>query len=1411
MPGNYAETLREAVASMTPAQRAKYAEEMTNLIKSNPAAWSDFSKKRVIESIFTQGAMTGLNNDDLATQKLLDNSFYLLDLLPYAAAMKMMTRPLTSAATSTVQLVNASNKDVSASLISGILKEAQNNPKLRQWNIGKEEIAITQLPKVGVFGESVEDIPNIVIKEIERQDALMAGVSKNIAATRTAYLTDAEKVAVVATELENLKVGLNGIQPRIDLSRIDFWTDGNGFSIHYMYGLSDKEGFKTLRDALETARNYDPSLVSVTVHSSDGQIIKPMAESASELYKQVIENNVEGNFFVSVKHEVPFRPIDKVLFENGIFVGPRSMGTAGQWAMTPNALLDPKFFNKLEGIYRSEQSIKSDIEAMFAEVRRNGILPSSKLPTNRFESITSKVLFKEQQNVNKLLKFAEQFGKVNGRVPNLGEIRLEFPNITDKELALYSGQRRAADNLYVIENKVIRADLLRNGAKTYKHSNGMASYHGVPVDRRNSRSIVGLDATTNQEVILKGKEIEKFYNAGGQVLELRHEVQVGDRFYKTILTNPNNKDWILKELDDFVIPYIPGYYPRMYLDSHFVDVYKTVTVDGIAKEMRFTVGTATTPKKAAEAARRLQTTAKKGERYVARSADNRLEEGDYVTSALDEMRSENRLFYDFRNNQTLKNLTTGLEADIQSPINALSRSAAILARGVTMEDTVQAMKNAFDKSYSDLLGGRTVVGRPVSEVRELLRKQINNNPRALDAYSVWNHIMLAEGVTGASMPAVRKVLIRSAEFVDDLLGGGTGWLSKFTKEAVRSAHKWNPIDIAKSLVYIRYIAGRPVRQRILQTLQHLNLAGLDPTYLGKWQMDTIAFNSLVNDYVVARSLGKEVGDTYIAASAKVMGVSKKELKVMLEQFNMGGHRATVDTRAFAGDARFLEEIPDTRIGRTLESIKGAITLRPIRNAAEQAGFIQGEYFNQSASFMMAIRKYRAKNPVKDLTEYSQRDWDEINAMTNNYSGAMNRMNSAKYQYGIVSLFTQFLQFQHKNLMIWSRALIGKGNMNFTRAEATSYFFNQLLLYGANGLGIRGMWRQILFENDLGDISDNEVVLDMLEGGALDVIIEGSLRKLAEDPELDLNITEPLSPAYAFDSALENFGKVIIEWNLKDQPLGPFGPIGATQSTWANVFRSIEPLFSPKWQGFDGYTKAQIIADYVLAGAFGGWDDAFKARLMSKFDHYLAASGSPINLQVKRAEIYAQLFGIQSNRLDDFYTIQREITDSPRSKRSKEESIAATLKAAMDYDTKMMIQYNKEKTTVSDIQGPKGMARRAMTTSIVMDLVDESDIDIVNKVAGNLIGNYIDSMGDFEPLEIKVANAVVGDRVVGKVDRLINWVSYTKAIPENRKPALIELIKRHMDDEINFNNYLKQSRETDAENMMRAYGNTNTEN
>lgn len=1181
-----------------------------------------------------------------------------VEMIPLASlgtgAVKSGLRVLAKTAPS-ARILQMQNPVRYAAAMRRALLEMPDSAVHRTFNINKVDIVETQMPHPGHAGDGIPNIPSNIADPME--SARLAGASeaaldtaRRLGATSFDIPEQARIVDNIANELQAAHAG----RIRPNMSSVAVRDDLTGVDMQVMMGANEVTGFKSLDEAIAFAQtDLATKELEYFKVSANGTLkkVKPTLTKDPTTGLMVSKTKGTGEYYVRVKYEHTYMPGDAHLFNNNPPVVGTWMGRMMGFINTPSSFLDPASVSRFTRSYLGEQALTNQLDSIIA--------PLYKTLDNQ-----------QRLAVNDAMLWAEGFGKEHARMPTLGELREQFPRLSSQELRGFYAARYFQDTLWSIQNARLHNNWMGRGFRTASKPGDNRAYHGQPrtlEDVKRDGISKFLDPETGTTRTMTGDELDEFFARGGTAMKLDTAVSgSAGHAHKHILLDPE-QGWAHAKLRRHVLEYIPGYNTRIYKDAHFIQrVNKRASVDGKLEDHISTVRTASTRHEAeafrgrlvdAVGRRLMKNNWDKSwdmlrkERELANrgfelriSQDARLSDADRVQVDLSKMQTEGRLFFDDRLNKPLKNVDRS-EAEIVDPINSMQRVARMTSRQVATEDLIATQKTRFFDQYK-ALGINT--RRTSSEIDADLSDILNQGGKAeaamaANARAEWRYIRFMEGSMVQGNTAFRRAAIASSEWLDHAVGAKIGG-RKVTRAISGRAHELSPVNLAKQLSFLHFITARPVRQLLLQGSQHFALQALDPSYVGKWQMDTFSLLSALKKLARTRE-GDVMFNIKQSDMGKMMGRSDDEMRVLLEEFQASGLVDGVDVHSYAGGTP--KSSITTPRNRVAQSARAAVaTVQKPFHMARSMGFDLGEQFNVTASYLMALRRHMSERGLKKFTDLDADDWQKVANRGSHFALAMHKGNPAAWQYGFLSLPMQFLQFTHKWTLMALNSVgmrkTGLGNLQFTTAESQRIMIAQGLFWGGAGLGLKEPLRDILnSREELNWMSLEQK--ELLLSGLVDWGLNQVFRTLAEDPELNFAFDEVFAPSMGLDMIAEKVIEAASEPAMIHELV--MGPSGQVYSRIEDAVRFGASLTGKEFEHWDFTQKAGAVLEAAAAGLLSGYSDNLKVRLAARMGQWTNAAGVGLGFEAKWEELVMKgALGVNPQRLLDYYRITGKAYD-----------------------------------------------------------------------------------------------------------------------------------------------------------------------
>jgi hypothetical protein len=745
---------------------------------------------------------------------------------------------------------------------------------------------------------------------------------------------------------------------------------------------------------------------------------------------------------------------------------------------------------------------------------------------------------------------------------------------------------------------------------------------------------------------MSSREVDDLYNSGGKVMKLDMSVDAAKEANNKadlIVLRPGTYD--IDELSTTPLVYHPGYSFRFYDDPYFI-VKETTGVafngavrSGKASIVEQAIKTAGTSAEAERFVRRAST------RNTARGVDNvnfkivranNLSNTESTLFQKEAMHREGRLFWDSRNFDRLPDVN-GNRATLEDPVKSLERGIAIAARTLTHEDPLRSLKNAWKNEFGDLVSPELVDRLDLKELSNRLgqlRKEVTDpkvRKRVKQSKEMIDYLRLIEGTESALVPWMREQALNLA-----------AWVGRTTGANTRAAEKYfqtmDPFRTMRSVAFNAFMVFRPVRQALLQSGQIGFLAALEPRYVASVQFFKDAY-MLRRGITKLRRSGFDDGYS-VSRAAKAMGLSSKEYRKLIKEFDRSGLVDLVDVHSFAGGARQSKKLAlptgNTRLGTIGYRAKQLPTA--IRETMQRVGFNFGERNNLTFTYNLALKRAMKRKEYKSLLEMNAKDWDDLRLEASNMSLGMIRPNNFGYQTGAVGVATQFFSFTHKAAL----ALLGK-NPAIKGTDTLKILFGTYMLYGANMFGARDFISEQLTAIGVRDAEipgiEGATLVDLLSAGLIETMFNSIGDMTTEDwKDIDLGF---LAPGVDFNRIWE----LQLQGLLNQPTQAVFGAFGNIFSKTLMSYHWITEIHKgdPDTPPGDKFLQSATV---ILSGVFPGYNDAVLAYLGYQHNRWYSNSLEAMPLRPTMNALLARgLFGARTREELGYYRLQNKVWEN----------------------------------------------------------------------------------------------------------------------------------------------------------------------
>jgi len=728
-----------------------------------------------------------------------------------------------------------------------------------------------------------------------------------------------------------------------------------------------------------------------------------------------------------------------------------------------------------------------------------------------------------------------------------------------------------------------------------------------------------------------GNITEKYSN-GYKLVKLHSKVNAGEQGY---FTHAWVKSTSIGNIPEEVLPKIPGYLLRINTDPYFVIRNFEQTVDGVRVPATKVMKVARNVAEAREAVRALSS------EIPADQLSYRVDRSiDLETSMLDVDSKmlgidNNPVWYKKRGERLLR--MDGSDSAVEDPITALEKAAGALANTEAHHGFVEISTAQHISKYKDIV----VDGKPLYQFNKktgTMEFNPHNIPEIKDkrikaANREYEYIQAISGIPTDT----DRLWQRSIRGLDEYLGN---WplLSKVGGKLIRPVAANSPDNIARTVTFYSLLALDPPRQLLLNAMNGMHLMGVDPK----------ATLSSINDAKwLSISMGiwdnPKLWNGFLKSMEKTGKYTAKEWTDIFEGFRNSGKGYSIDSHVVVAESNYgwKKAYRETKLG---------VAGRKVTNLAKSPavlgknfGFNAGEFYNQSFSYLFAIKQWQKKNPGMKWNA-NQKTLNEITDKARTYATDMTITDALPYQKGALAALTQFTSFSHKALLNALPAKLG-GNPDFVGVRAR-YHLGMLATYGLSGWGVAELYNNIKREYgvDVPPELDN-----LIQGGMSDAILNTSADLLTGE-EWGTNRVRA-AKSISMGATQWTFPLHIVE-NMAD---GNFleaitGPSGKVFPTYYDAATRVKQMW-----GFDDLDTAEKVTESVeiLFENFGVFSKFFQYNAAMAYQqelgeyHNVTKSGGFAGKATHTELLWKKWFGFTNETQEEFYNswlkLNREVS------------------------------------------------------------------------------------------------------------------------------------------------------------------------
>lgn len=1243
--GSAREAMRDHLSNLNGDERNQVVQgliEIKEWLESDEASAAAMTNYNVIEllsAVFTEEVFSGLHEDDV-TDTFMGNLETFLEGVFSVGVLAKAGQTVRSAFSLNRnsrmrQALEGTDNTVPAATMDEMF---QTDEISIDFNIQPDEAVPAMLPRPSAFVDNVDNLPDGTKELIRHNEQVRNEVLESTDAITGQALNKTDRTNVVNQVVRELDLD-DGAHVMGRMNTLQRFENDTGIKVRVVVGETAERGYRRIEDVMDEMLDIDPNLEFANIMrvSDESGNLVPVFDNARDFARALTKGEVDAatagriagpdgidpTFYIVYDRERFWHTVDKQVLGDDTFL---NTGIAPRALLPPNAKFGPDIFDNMLKAYMGEQRIQGQFGQLFKGFHRLG--PD------------------DQKFVLSAFEWMEDFGKNHGRAPTTSEVMARYDGITEGQLNGMISIRDGMDTMHELFNRRLYRDWQALGFKTARPNDpALAVYHGEVFNEATSvpRAQTYLDPQTGRMQQLSRADIDSIYNDGGRIMRLDMAVdasqEVGEKADLIIL---RADDYDVGDLSTKPLRYHPGYSMRFYDDPYYV-VKETsgVRINGTTRAGAGNIHTE---------AIRTAGTAREGERFVRRATMRERARGNQnvkfkVVRAADISQTEStlfqkqtinregRLFWDTRDFDRLPDVNNN-RAQLEDGVKALERGVAIAARQLTHEDLLKSLKGAWKNEFGRLFSAKELAELDLKGFSDALKRMKANEVNVAErkfigkAKELVDYFRLIEGVDGVIVPWMREQALNLAAWVGRTTGANTRAAEKYFQSM-------DPFRTMRTIAFNAFMVFRPVRQLLLQSSQIGYLAALDPLYVASPKFFKDSF-MLRRGLVKRRLAGYDDGFSS-ARAAKAMGLTQKEYKVLVREFDRSGLIDLVDVHSFAGGTRQSKKLALPRGNSRLGTIGYRAKQIPVevRQAMQRFGFNLGEQANQVFTYNLALRRAMERNGYDSLLQMTRSDWDKLRVESSNLALGMVRPNSFGYQTGAVGVATQFLSFSHKAAL----GLLGL-NPAIKGADALKILFGTYTLYGANMFGARDWAAEQLERIGVPDQeipgTEGATLIDLISAGLIETTFN-MIGDMSSDDWKDIDLS-PLAPGLDVERIVtDQIG------GLLDQPaqtvFGAFGNV-FSKTLMSYHFASTMMEARPDMAPSEKFTRS---AAALMQGAFPAYNDAVMAYIGYQHNQWYTSAFEPMELRPTMNTLLARgIFGAQNMEQVGWYRLQNQI-------------------------------------------------------------------------------------------------------------------------------------------------------------------------
>lgn len=1204
--GENVKEIRDSLMRMPYDRRVEASKQLLTAISHAPGF--DFKKMAIIQALVEDPEYSNVARG-------VDDLVGVLDLVLVGSAVKGIVKPIVKSEAVGGLLSKKSQLGVTAeankTLASRLAADAINAPTEDLAKaVGGSKISIASTTVLPKWSDDVlRDLPSDVIDELNKIEKIGDDVYQQVVTNGINYST-AEKVQTITrvneelASVDGLTLHLNkSIMASMPKEAVSAGSYLEGYSGIAMYGSTAKNGFSSATKALSNAgKNFKDAenliLYKKNLRTGDFSIVDDLE---AEIGKK-------GSYFVGYKFSHTYNPLDVAIY--------------GEDAVTKlgASKLGGYMFDVVSRFdrYISQSALRAADKATAIE--------------KRLIDTVGKDIASLNNTGKKKVFYALEEGAKQSTMFDPAYLKNKF-ELSDKEIKAYYSYRKVSDVMWSLTNSDLLRKLRADNMLSVRTTGSTEHLFAKQLDESYVRGSVrtAYNPTTGAIENVSKTMLDKLFSDGGSIGRMSRAKAIGNHVTDYIIVD--NKASKLDSLRTHVLPYIDGYFQRTYKEFYFVDRIPTHVVSNgtkivdktiIIRDHGSTVAAYSTKAEADNAAKELSKAT--GSEHIARRGQEyeNFYEKDFsmYQSALSSTKR--------RGEQLAGYGEKGL-ANIEDPIESLYRSVRALSSRLSYDDLLESLRNRWMKSYGNFIASTDGMKKFPRSANELV-KQAGSAEDYKRAVALLDHISNMSRIPAKSDKMWQSFMMDFSEILEKVV-------PKSVAVSVKELGGTSPAAMLRKLPSVLFIALRPLRQALVQSMQLLQYSFIDPKYIvtGGFSRDMIGLS-------IARATFDKpamYARTRVAG-AKLMGVSEKEYDEIVDAYlNKSGLPYSIDSNFYVEG--LVRDIHETTLLSPLKRTAAGVanTGRKVVQYSKAVGFDVGEFTNLTGSWLIARRKFLDANPELAGKWVAKEHQDQIAAHARELSYAMSTAGAFKYQKGLLAIPLQFVAVPHKAMLSMLPEMMG-GSKAFSKSDKVAIAAANLIWFGGAGVGINKLVDAIQDEIDV----QLDPQLNMaIRGGLVDISMNTLFNILADENNDGTAIK--FSDSFAPMSGGLFFQDVMSKLLYEDWRAAVFGPsyniVGFENSRMRRAFDDISAITSLP----DTSTPEKLqLSMLAVASIASGVNDYMKYRYAMSTGKLVSARGDDI-IGATRAEAMAKLFGFTTYKEEDIYTYLKDSYDSQK--------------------------------------------------------------------------------------------------------------------------------------------------------------------